>query len=131
LRTAVEFAERGHHVVWADDDADRIVSTPELAARVQRNARIGRLRCTCSRAAAARHGEVIIMAVASPQSLIAAVEVAQNLTGPAVIVDRSADSAETADRVARLLAHNTSHDVAVVSGSSIRRALRTFLRASA
>jgi UDPglucose 6-dehydrogenase len=131
LLTAIEFADRGHHVVWADDAAEQISAAPELAARVQRNAAAGRLRCTCSRAAAARHGEVIVMAVASPQLLAAAVEVAQNLTGPAVIVDRGTDSAATADRVARLLAHNAIHDIALVSGSSTRRALRTFLRAGA
>lgn len=55
----------------------------------------------------------------------AAVEVAQSLSGPAVIVDQCTASPVIADRVARLMARNSSHELVVVSQPP-RRALRVF-----
>jgi UDPglucose 6-dehydrogenase len=128
LRTAIEFAERGHHVVCAAEDPERAM-TAGLAERARHSARTGRLRFTSSSADVARHGQVIVMADVTHWKESAlfetAVEVAQNLTGPTIIVDRSTASAALADQVAQLLVCNSEHEIVVVSEpQSGRRALR-------
>lgn len=130
LSTALELAARGYYVVCADD-LERVAAG--RLERARRKIAAGRLRFTCSSADAARHGDVIFMALsggdndATARLLHAAVEVAQNLSGPAVIVDKSADSPAVADRVAQLLAHNSEHEIVVVSNPQpARRALRVF-----
>ncbi len=146
LQTAVEFARRGHEVVCADIGSERGPESATLADDVRRNTRTGCLRFTSSSADAARHGGVIVMAVAprSPDAesydgedheeaclSAAAVEVARNLSGPTVIVDKTTTSEATADRIARLMARHSNHEIVVVSGSQAAReqpAIRVFLR---
>lgn len=125
LVTAIELADRGYQVVCANAEARSPSS--ELTERARRHARSGRLRFTSSRAAAARHGHIIIMAVATQPAaagddpaaslLSAAVEVAQNLSGPAVIVDRSAVSDAVAARIARVMVGAANHEIVVVRGT--------------
>lgn len=125
LRLALEFAERGHQVVCADYRGDRIAPPPNsaLAERLRRNVRVGRLRFTSSSAAAARHGQVVVMAVetradgAEDQAALldAVVEAAQSLSGPALIVDESTNSAASAAHVARLLSGIAKHEIVLAS----------------
>jgi UDP-glucose 6-dehydrogenase len=121
LRLALEFAERGCEVICADHRADRSLSplAADLNDRLRRSARSGRLRFTRSSAVAARHGQVVVMAVgprADGDALLEVMEVARNLSGPAVIVDESTDSALSAARFARVFANHAQHDVVVVRG---------------
>lgn len=136
LRTALELAERGFQVVCADD-CEQVAAAAEQSDRAQRSIGAGRLRFTRSSADAARHGEVIFMAVGASADddsvehtarlMDAAVEVAQNLSGPAVIVDKSTASPALADQIAQLMAHNSEHEIVVVSNPQpSRRSLRVF-----
>jgi UDPglucose 6-dehydrogenase len=140
LRTALEFAERGHQVVCADD-SELLEAAAGRSERARRNIGAGRLRFTSSSADVARHGEVIFMAFAPSEGerdeaqtarlFDAAVELAQNLTGPAVIIDKSTASSAIADRVADLMARNSDHEIVVVSDPQpSRRALRVFFRSN-
>ena len=143
LRTAVEFADRGYQVVCASVVGE---SPGESAANddgVRRHTRAGRLRLTNSSADAARHGQVVIMAF-GPQpdgalpddveyaSLAStAAEVAQNLAGPTVIVDKTTVSETTADRIARLMARHSEHEIVVISQAAEEQpAVRVFLRSA-
>lgn len=141
LRTAVEFAERGFEVVCADLGAE-LPASDALAESVERSRRSGRLRLTPSSADAARHGQVIVMAICPPagsggarstarELSEAATEVARNLAGPAVVIDKTSTSEASADWIARLMARHSNHEIVVISGSqtsSRRNAVRVFLR---
>ncbi len=137
LRAAVEFADRGYEVVCADVEGEPVcerAALDELGEGVRRHARAGRLRLTSSSAEAARHGQVVVFA-AQREGLegltAAAVRVAQNLSGPTVIVDRTTLSEAAADRLARLLARHSEHEIVVVSRSLDEQpAVRVFLRSA-
>jgi predicted dinucleotide-binding enzyme len=120
LRLALEFAERGCQVVCADHRADPSLTplAAELNDRLRSSACSGRIRFTRSSAVAARHGQVVVMAVGprADEALMEVMEVARNLSGPAVIVDESTDSPVSAARFARLFANYARHDVVVVRG---------------
>jgi len=126
---AIVLAERGHQVVLAGCDVEQAGSR-QLAARARRSARTGRLRFTPSRAAAARHGHVVVMAVATQPDrgdedristlLEAAVEIARNLSGPTVIVDQSSESDAAAAQIARAMIGSSNHAIVVVKGKGAR-----------
>jgi UDPglucose 6-dehydrogenase len=138
LSTALELAKRGYHVLCADD-SERVAAAAGRCERALPSSGAGLLRFTDSSADVARHGEVIFIAMGTSAEadgdhgdddptarlLDAAVEVAQNLTGPAVIVDKSTASPAVAEEVADLMARNSDHEIVVVSEP---RALRVFFR---
>jgi UDPglucose 6-dehydrogenase len=128
------FAETGNDVVAADRDADKIaglragvlpIYEPGLAELVGRNQAAGRLRFTDDVAAAARHGDVVFIAVGTPpgedgsadlQHVLAVAEtIGQNLDRFKVVVTKSTVPVGTAERVREALVHASAVDVAVAS----------------
>src|SRR5258708_4746498 len=76
LVTAACFAERGNHVVCVDNDAAKVrrlkradvpFYEPGLSELVKRNAAGGRLRFTTDAADGVAHGQLIFIAVGTPQ----------------------------------------------------------------
>jgi UDPglucose 6-dehydrogenase len=128
------FAETGNDVVAADRDGDKIaglragvlpIYEPGLAELVGRNQAAGRLRFTEDVAAAARHGDVVFIAVGTPpgedgsadlQHVLAVAEtIGQNLDRFKVVVTKSTVPVGTAERVREALVHASTVDVAVAS----------------
>jgi UDPglucose 6-dehydrogenase len=118
LVTAACFAERGNHVVCVDTDAAKVKRLkrgevpfyePGLADLVQRNAAGGRLRFTTDAAEGVAHGQLIFIAVGTPQGedgsadlkyvLAVARTIGQLIDGYRVVVDKSTVPVGTADKV--------------------------------
>ena len=118
LVTGACFAERGHRVVCADNDARKIDSLrqgkmpiyePGLDPLVQRNVVEGRLVFSTEIAEAVKSSEVIFICVGTPplpsgapdMSYLEAVsrEIARNLDGYKVVVEKSTVPVQTGDRV--------------------------------
>jgi len=134
LVAAAGFADHGNDVICADIDAGKIqrlsegeipIYEPGLDVLVERNVAAGRLQFTTSNAVAAKHGEVIFMAVGTPSSadgsanlsyvFDAAKELAQHLDHPAIVVDKSTVPVGTAERVGRIMREHTQQRVVVAS----------------
>lgn len=135
LVAAAAFAEHGNEVVCADIDADKVqrlrageipIYEPGLEELVQRNTAAGRLSFTTSNADAARHAEVIFLAVGTPSEGVdgapnlsylfaAAKEVGEHLEGHTVIVDKSTVPVGTAERVGRIIGEQTDSEFVVAS----------------
>ncbi|RMG93327.1 MAG: UDP-glucose/GDP-mannose dehydrogenase family protein [Deltaproteobacteria bacterium] len=135
LVAAAAFSDFGNDVLCADVDADKIerlrrgeipIYEPGLEDLVHRNAAAGRLRFTTDNAEAARHGEIIFLAVGTPSSgtdgsadlsylFRAAEEIGRHLDHPAVVVDKSTVPVGTAERVQRIISSQTDQPVVVVS----------------
>lgn len=150
LVAAAGFADHGNDVVCADIDPDKIdmlrrgeipIFEPGLEPLVERNTKADRLRFTTSNAEAAKHGEVIFMAVGTPSSsdgtanlqylFDAATEIAQNLDHSAIIVNKSTVPVGTAERVARICKEHTTQHVVVASNPEFLKegtAVEDFMR---
>jgi len=135
LVSAAAFADYGNNVLCADVDENKVerlrrgeipIFEPGLEALVTRNVEAGRLRFTSDNGEAAKHGEIIFMAVGTPTSgpegsadlsylLDAAAEVARNLERPAVIVNKSTVPVGTSERVTRVMAAETNVEFTVAS----------------
>jgi UDPglucose 6-dehydrogenase len=135
LVAAAAFADHGNEVVCADIDADKVarlergdipIYEPGLSDIVIRNAEAGRLRFTTSNAEAARHAEVLFLAVGTPSQgadgapnlsflFAAAEEVGKHLEGFTVIVNKSTVPVGTAERVTRIVGEQTSEPFVVAS----------------
>ena len=136
LVAAAAFAEHGNHVVCADIDEDKIaklregvipIYEPGLEPLVKRNVAAGRLEFTTSNADAAKHAEVVFLAVGTPTEgadgapkldylFAAAREIAPHLDGYTVIVNKSTVPVGTAERVTRIIKEaNPSADFVVAS----------------
>ncbi|MBX7079699.1 MAG: UDP-glucose/GDP-mannose dehydrogenase family protein [Nannocystaceae bacterium] len=134
LVAAAGFAEHGNDVVCADIDESKIarlrageipIFEPGLDVLVARNVEAGRLRFTSENAEAARHAEVIFMAVGTPSApdgsanlsylFEAARDIARHLPGPVVVVNKSTVPVGTAERVGRIISELTPHRVVVAS----------------
>jgi UDPglucose 6-dehydrogenase len=118
LVTGTCLAEMGNHVLCVDVDADKIarlergeipIFEPGLEPLVQRNHEAGRLAFSTDPEAAVAHGDTIFIAVGTPPDedgsadlkyvLAVARSIGENLTGYAVVVDKSTVPVGTADRV--------------------------------
>jgi len=118
LVTGTCLAEMGNHVLCVDVDADKIarlergeipIFEPGLEPLVQRNHEAGRLAFSTDAKAAVAHGDTIFIAVGTPPDedgsadlkyvLAVARSIGENLTGYAVVVDKSTVPVGTADRV--------------------------------
>ena len=118
LVTGTCLAEMGNHVLCVDVDADKIarlergeipIFEPGLEPLVQRNHEAGRLAFSTNPEAAVAHGDTIFIAVGTPPDedgsadlkyvLAVARSIGENLTGYAVVVDKSTVPVGTADRV--------------------------------
>jgi UDPglucose 6-dehydrogenase len=136
LVAAAAFAEHGNHVVCADIDEAKIaklragvipIYEPGLEPLVKRNVAAGRLEFTTSNADAAKHAEVVFLAVGTPTEgadgapkldylFAAAREIAPHLTGFTVIVNKSTVPVGTAERVTRIIREaNPSAEFVVAS----------------
>jgi UDPglucose 6-dehydrogenase len=134
LVAAAGFADYGNDVVCADVDEAKVarlsqgeipIYEPGLDELVERNTKAGRLRFTTHNSDAARHGEVIFMAVGTPSApdgsadlgylFQAAADVGKHLDHFAVIVNKSTVPVGTAERVARIVREHTEQDFVVAS----------------
>jgi UDPglucose 6-dehydrogenase len=136
LVAAAAFAEHGNDVLCADIDAAKIeglengvipIYEPGLEPLVKRNVAAGRLRFTTSNPDAARHAEVVFLAVGTPTGgsdgapkldylFQAARDIALHLDGYTVIVNKSTVPVGTAERVKRIIAEqNPKADFTVAS----------------
>lgn len=128
------FAETGNEVICVDKDVSKIrllnsgripIYEPGLEEIVRRNHQEKRLSFTRALPDAVRRCEVIFIAVGTPTGedgsadlkhvLAAATEVAQNLNGYKVIVDKSTVPAGTAELVHATIAKHAKHPYSVVS----------------
>ena len=123
LVAAAAFAEHGNDVMCADIDEAKIagleqgvipIYEPGLEPLVKRNAAAGRLRFTTSNAEAAKHAEVVFLAVGTPTGgsdgapkldylFQAARDIAPHLDGFTVVVNKSTVPVGTAERVTRII----------------------------
>ena len=118
LVTAACFADRGNHVVCVDTDAAKVRALrkgripffePGLAGLIRRNAGGGRLKFTTDAAAGVAHGQLLFIAVGTPQSedgsadlsqvMAVAETIGRHVDGYRVVVDKSTVPVGTADRV--------------------------------
>ncbi|MEM7566406.1 MAG: UDP-glucose/GDP-mannose dehydrogenase family protein, partial [Pseudomonadota bacterium] len=132
----------GHEVICVDKDADKIaglragripIYEPGLEALVAANAEAGRLTFSTDLASAVAGADAIFIGVGTPSRrgdgfadltyvYAAAEEIAQALTGPAVIVTKSTVPVGTGDEVERRVrAIRPELDVAVVSNPEFLR----------
>lgn len=130
LVAAACFADHGNEVVCADIDAEKIAALergeipiyePGLEPMVKRNMAAGRLSFTTSNAEAAKHAEILFLAVGTPTGgtdgapnlsylLQAASEVAPHLEGFTVVVNKSTVPVGTAERVTRVIKEASSEN---------------------
>lgn len=150
LVAAAGFADYGNDIVCADIDASKIerlnrgeipIYEPGLDVLVERNVKEGRLRFTTSNAEAAKHGDVVFLAVGTPSSsdgsanlrylFEAASELARHLDHDVIVVNKSTVPVGTAERVARIMGELTSHKVTVASNPEFLKegtAVEDFMR---
>ncbi len=118
LVTAACFAERGNDVICVDNDAAKVarlkrgeipIHEPGLEPLIKRNTQAGRIRFTTDAAAGIAHGQILFIAVGTPQGedgsadlshvLAVARSIGQHLDGYRVIADKSTVPVGTADAV--------------------------------
>jgi UDPglucose 6-dehydrogenase len=123
LVTGTCLAEVGHDVVCVDIDKAKVeglnngiipIYEPGLEPMVKANHAAGRLTFTTDAATAIQHGDTIFIAVGTPPDedgsadlryvLAVAKTIGQNLSRPAVIVDKSTVPVGTADKVRAVIA---------------------------
>jgi UDPglucose 6-dehydrogenase len=150
LTTAACLSDLGNEVCVIDIDADKIrmlrrhrmhFYEPGLQEVVERNARAGRLQFTTSYAEAVPGAEVAFIAVATPEGEggeanlnyveQAAATIAENLTGPIIVVNKSTVPIGTGDVVSEVIKRtNARYPVEVVSNPEFLRegsAIRDFM----
>lgn len=150
LTTGACFADLGNDVTCLDIDEKKIATLraggipiyePGLEELVARNVAAGRLKFTTSYAEAVPEAELLFIAVNTPQSSgghadmayvqSAASTLAQHLTRPAVIVNKSTMPIGSADMVSTIVGRATSVPFAVVSNPEFLQegtAVRDFTR---
>ena len=135
LVAAAGFAMHGHEVLCTDLDDAKIaglqagqipIYEPGLEAIVRQNIEDGRLRFGTDNAEAARHGEVIFLAVGTPSGdddgapdlhalFAAAKQVGAHIDDFTVIVNKSTVPVGTAERVSEMIGEVSDAEFAVVS----------------
>ena len=134
LVTGTCFAESGHRVVCLDIDPKKIellrggripIYEPGLEELVRRNVREGRLAFTTSYPEGMREAEVAFIAVGTPPGetgeadlthvLSAAAELARQMKGYTVVVNKSTVPVGSAEKVAEVVRQHTAHPFDVVS----------------
>jgi UDPglucose 6-dehydrogenase len=128
------FAESGNNVICIDIDEDKVrrlkdgivpIYEPGLEELLRRNVHDGRLGFTTDYAEGIAGAKVVFIAVGTPPGedgsadlryvLSAARSIGANLTGYAVVVDKSTVPVGTARKVKAALAETTKHEFDVVS----------------
>ncbi len=134
LVTGACLADTGHHVVCVDIDESKVsrlkqgeipIYEPGLKEVVLRNIEKGRLEFTTSLPDAVPGSEIAMIAVGTPSSedgsadltyvLKAAEDIARNLTGYTIIVNKSTVPVGTGDLVRECVGKFASHDFDIVS----------------
>jgi len=151
LVAAAAFADYGNDVLCADVDEDKVavlrggkipIFEPGLTSLVERNVEGGRLRFTTSNAEAAKHAEVVFMAVGTPTEshdgapdlsflFAAAKEIGKHLEHRTVIVNKSTVPVGTAEHVARIIGEQTDVPFVVASNPEFLKegsAVNDFMR---
>ncbi|HLQ62959.1 MAG TPA: UDP-glucose/GDP-mannose dehydrogenase family protein [Candidatus Acidoferrales bacterium] len=151
LTTAACLADLGNDVLVVDVDEAKVRQLrrhrvpffePGLQEVVERNARAGRLRFTCSYKEALVGAEYVFIAVATPEGKrgeadLSAVEqaatsIAESMTGPLIIVNKSTVPIGTGDLVSKIVRrHNGRYPFDVASNPEFLRegsALQDFMR---
>lgn len=153
LVTGTCFAEFGHHVICVDNDQEKInkllagqipIYEPGLEQLVAKNSKEGRLNFTTQMSEAVATAEAVFLAVGTPSSrrgdgyadltyiYAATREIAKELQGYTVIVDKSTVPVGTADQVARIIREvNPEADFDVASNPEFLRegaAINDFMR---
>lgn len=122
LTTGACFAEVGHQVVCVDNDAEKVqallegrlpIYEPGLEDLVKKNVASRRLRFTSSTEEGVEHGEVLFIAVPTPQQADGSVdlsfiekvarEIAQHLQSYRVVVDKSTVPVRTGEKVTQTI----------------------------
>ena len=136
LVTAACFADLGNRVIALDISAEKItklengimpIYEPGLKEMVERNVRSGRIRFTQSYAQALQGNEFVFIAVGTPSGVdgeadlqyveAAAISIAENMTAPLIIINKSTVPVGTGDWVADIVRRHQPQPVpfAVVS----------------
>jgi UDPglucose 6-dehydrogenase len=134
LVVAAGFAEGGNDVICMDNDANKInklnngiipIYEPGLEDLVKWNARDGRLKFTTDLKYAVQNSEIIFLALPTPPNedgsadlkyvLEAARDIAKNLDGYKVIVNKSTVPVGTSEKVSKAIRENTNIAFDVVS----------------
>jgi UDPglucose 6-dehydrogenase len=133
LVVGASFSHSGNRVTCVDVDAERIrrlergeipFYEPGLSELVRRNTAPDRLVFTTETAPAIAGAEVVFVAVGTPQSATGAADlsavfdvartIGKHVTGRTVVVIKSTVPVGTTDRVRKLIASETKHDVPVL-----------------
>lgn len=134
LVAAACFAENGNSVIGVDIDEAKIkallagqipIFEPGLAEIVIQNVAEGRLRFTTDITLAVKESDVLFIAVGTPQDedgsadlkfvLKVAEQIADAMTGPKIVVNKSTVPVGTAAKVKAAIEARTKHPVSVVS----------------
>ena len=135
------FADFGHDVTCVDKDAAKIAALeagrmpiyePGLEELVAHNVEAGRLSFTTALAPAVAGADAVFIAVGTPSRqndghadlsyvFAAAEEIADHLTGPTVVVNKSTVPVGTGDKVEAVMRERAAHPVAVVSNPEFLR----------
>jgi UDPglucose 6-dehydrogenase len=136
------FADFGHDVICVDKDARKIealengrmpIFEPGLEELVAHNVQAGRLSFTTDLGPSVAGADAVFIAVGTPSRpgdghadlsyvWAAAEEIADNLTGPMVVVNKSTVPVGTGDHVERVMRERApGHEVAVVSNPEFLR----------
>ena len=134
LVTGTCLAESGNQVICVDNDAHKIeqlesgkipIYEPGLEELVDRNVKGQRLSFTTDLKSAVAASTITFIAVGTPQAddgscdltavRVVAGEIAEAMTGPQIVVNKSTVPVRTAELVTGIIQGKTSHPVEVVS----------------
>ena len=142
LVTGTCFAELGNDVIGFDTDRERVallerggvpIYEPGLAEMIEHNVRAKRLEFTADVARAVRNSDLVFIAVGTPQGndghadltyvRQAAIDIARNLNGPKIVVNKSTVPVETGNLVRTLIREyaEAEYDVRVISNPEFVR----------
>ncbi|MCH7784457.1 MAG: UDP-glucose/GDP-mannose dehydrogenase family protein [Bacteroidetes bacterium] len=140
LVTGTCFAETGNEVICVDIDKDKIekmrrgvvpIYEPHLDVLFERNIKANRLKFTTSLDEGLKHGEIIFLALPTPEDedgsadlsyiLKVSEEIGRKIKDYKIIVDKSTVPVGTADKVFKVIAKNASCDFDVVSNPEFLR----------
>lgn len=140
LVTGTCLAETGNEVICVDIDADKVakmrqgvvpIYEPHLDVLFERNIKANRLRFTTSLDEGLEHGDIVFLALPTPEDedgsadlsyvLNVSEAIGQKIKNYKVIVDKSTVPVGTAEKVREVIAQNASCDFDVVSNPEFLR----------
>ena len=140
LVTGTCLAETGNHVLCIDIDEQKVnkmkqgevpIYEPHLDVLFERNIKAGRLHFSTSLDEGLKHGDIIFLALPTPEDedgsadlsyvLGVAKEIGKKITSYKIIVDKSTVPVGTADKVTEVVSSETDIDFDVVSNPEFLR----------